>query len=185
MNAPVLVFTIARSRSSLVAATVADTIGAWVGTCSGERPGYPRGQMENRYLLDLQRRWFGRGWDQIEAGMDCPPKPGFREAVGAILASDGYPGGAWVYKSSAWYAPAWLDAFPGAWVVTVRRATDEIIASAKRHGGRVPSQRVIDAHNSVLDRLRGQGAMELCPSERPGDIDRLREWLTQPEVVHG
>lgn len=177
---PVLVFTLARSKSSWVAATVVDTLDAWAGSCSGVRPGYPRGQLENRRLVELQRAWFGRGWDEADAGRACHPVAGFRAAVIETIERDGYPGGPWVFKCSAWYAPAWIDAFPDASLITVRRDPAQAVASARRHKGSVPSPRNIAAHMEELDRLRDDhGAFEVNPDTDPDDLQRLQSWLEE------
>lgn len=179
---PILVFTLARSKSSLVTATIVDALGAWVGSCNGAQPGYPRGQLENRRLRDLQRAWFGRAWRVIDEGGWIEGRDGFREAVIDTIRDDGYPGGPWVRKVSALYAPAYLHAFPDATMITVRRSRQAVLDSARRHHGTIPSERVIHAHERIMDNLGHLHAIELWPDERPGNIGYLHQRIQE---IHG
>ncbi|MCW2309733.1 hypothetical protein [Rhodobium gokarnense] len=180
MNNPYFVFTMARSKSSWVTATVIDAVGAWVGSCSGTVEGYPRGQLENRKIFELQRSWFGRGWEMADAGRTIVARPGWRSAVLWTMKGDGYTGGPWVYKVSALYWRPFMASFPEARPITVRRDKAGILASAKRHGGNIASDKVLDAHVRALDEIEANfDAFSCNPSADPGDIERLKEWLAR------
>lgn len=138
---PILITGCARSRTSMVAGVI-DKCGAWGGDMFGAASGNPKGFYENKHLRErLVKPWL-KMMDVDPLGVyPLPPYPDpdywgpqVREATEYFLQEQGYQGERWFYKGAkmAYLWPAWVEAFPNAKWVIVRRDREEIIDSCLR-----------------------------------------------------
>lgn len=169
---PVLIYTIARSRSSHVAQIVHEELGTFVGTTSGPSPKYPVGGMENLPLKRLLKQKTGEAWDPNKR-----PRfyPGLRDDVLQALEADGWePGTRWQHKTAAARAPLLMVAFPEQLAIAVRRPREEIVASMREKNGPVARREVLDAHEAQLDYIETLDASLVVDTSREGWEKQLR-----------
>lgn len=127
---PTIIISLPRSGSSMTAGIFAHH-GAWYGTCKSGDKNNSKGYFENLKVKDFMIKNFGR---IVHSGI--PAKRGIlsREDFEQLILDDGYPndGTPWIVKFSAMYFPPWIEAFPDANVVCVRRSIDSIKNSGKK-----------------------------------------------------
>lgn len=153
MRRPVVVLTMGRSGSSMVAGLLA-LHGFWTGCC---RPGdrhNPRGYFENERLNGATGRLYRGSIYRDLAPMR--PRRLWPRYVAAVLAREGYRGGPWLVKTNAFAWPLWEPLDP-IWVL-VRRDIESTAVSARRHDPDACEldrwREIVAAHHSEMDLVR-------------------------------
>ncbi|MGI9506781.1 MAG: hypothetical protein ACR2RE_27385, partial [Geminicoccaceae bacterium] len=128
LRRPILIFTVGRSGSSMVAGLLW-VMGCWIGYTRYGDDWNPRGYFENTALKKLLKKTFG-----FELLRPFPAaSDGWRDAVAAELKAQGYRRGPWLFKTGVHYAGVWGEFDPI--VVKVMRNRDQILESYRRYGG--------------------------------------------------
>ena len=125
MTRPILVVSLPRSGSSMVAGILA-AHGIWAGTCREADEHNPRGYFEHAALNQLIAEEIG---PLVNRGEIRAPPPGFIDRVHETIRADGYEGGPWLYKCSVVYWRLFEPLNP-IWV-TVRRGVRSVLASGR------------------------------------------------------
>jgi len=123
--------------------------GVWVGNCLKADHRNPRGYFENIAFRNALRSHAGS-----PAGT-CENVPGWPEKARALLAEEGYEGGPWLVKYSAFYWPLWrqMDAH----LVVTMRDPDAIWKSGQA-SGYIPSRTVLKAYGKAVIEAIDAGA---------------------------
>lgn len=137
---PIFVTGLPRSHTSMTAGLLHQA-GAWVGDTIPGDDNNPKGYFENMYIREkiVKAELGRRGCDKL--GIRAIPPFDIDmtidlldERIYAALASQGYPGGPWLYKDAKltllW--PAFANEFPKANWVIVRRDVDSLIDSCMK-----------------------------------------------------
>lgn len=138
-NAPIFVLGLPRSGTSLLAG-ILKICGAWLGnTVPGGGVENPKGFFENIYLREqVNKKILNRldvdplGVQKLPSLESLPPVHGLKEVIRTGLEENGYDHlHPWLFKDAKltllW--PVYLEAFPNAHWIIVRRETEHIIAS--------------------------------------------------------
>jgi len=137
---PIIITGCARSGTSLTAGII-HLSGIWGGKVLGPTPANPKGQFENREIIDKVEKVYlssigmdPRGQDPIPSFTDLAIDYDRRKKVLDIIKGQGYQGGPWYFKDAkailSW--PIWNHAFPQAKWVIVLRAPSKIAESCLR-----------------------------------------------------
>lgn len=180
-DAPIFITGLPRSGTSLVAGCIALS-GAWVGDTFGPDAYNKKGTFENIALREKLLKPYLTLMPADPLGIHpLPPRhvaPMFagkmwREKVLAALARQGYRGGAWVYKDAklALCYRQWVDAFPEARWIIVRRERDQIIDSVL---GAEPMARRLCFDRSRVEQWHDAYVPHL-------DFQALDVWVVQPQ----
>lgn len=151
---PILIAALPRSGSSMTAGIFASH-GVWVGSHTPENVHNPRGDFENTKIKANQKRITRQG---ARDGIVAEPVPGWRERVEEIIFSDGYEGGRWLFKFSAFNWRLWDEFDP--WWIKCRRNPMAVFASCKRMG--FPWEGVNDQERWKII-LKGQEVLDEIP----------------------
>lgn len=145
---PTIIISLPRSGSSMTAGIFAHH-GAWYGICKSPDKNNPKGYYENLKAKDFMIKNFGR---IVHSGIPAETGKFSREDFEQIILDDGYPndGTPWIVKFSAMYFPPWIEAFPEANVVCVRRNKQSIIESGKKSKMLVKEE-PIDPHIEMME----------------------------------
>ncbi|WP_139189271.1 hypothetical protein [Thalassobaculum litoreum] len=172
---PIIVLTMGRSGSSMVAGCLA-LHGMWTGECRPADRHNPRGYFENlRINGALGDLYPGSIYRDLKP---APADQGWPSFVEAVKAQEGYVGGPWLVKTNAFAWPLWTPFDPV--FVFVRRNIDAISASAKRHDPKAPNsparwREIAQAHQVEMDGVRAAYGGFDIDSRRlaDGDHDQL------------
>lgn len=123
----IIVLTTGRSGSSLVAGLIVKH-GVWVAGCRPGNQFNPKGFFENAILKQKMINRFGRDW----LGPFPDPHPQWPRQVMALIRSQGYEGGPWLYKCGASYWKVWEPLKP--LFIKVWRNEKRILESYERCG---------------------------------------------------
>ena len=145
---PTIIISLPRSGSSMTAGIFAQH-GAWCGTCKNGDKNNPKGYYENLKVKNFMINNFGR---IVHSGIPAETGKFSREDFEKIVLDDGYPndGTPWIVKFSAMYFPPWIEAFPKANVVCVRRNRQSIINSGKK-SKMLTKEKPIDPHIEMMN----------------------------------
>lgn len=126
---PVVVLTVPRSGSSMVAGCLA-ALGVWTGETVGPCPWNARGFYENTQLVKLLRDSFAP-YDATSEAVVAQSHAEWAPSVRRALDAEGWSGELWMMKHAAIYWPLWLRDFRPYWVL-VRRPWVEMLQSGAR-----------------------------------------------------
>ena len=144
---PIIILSMPRSGSSMVSGIFANH-GVWTGKCMPPSDLNQKGFYENLAIKRLLIKEMGR----INSVQHRPIKD-FKKRILSILKEEGYVSGPWLFKVSALYYKPFLDAFPDAKIVTVRRNLDSMKASQEKTGMKLKDE-VIQEHLDIMDTLK-------------------------------
>ena len=154
---PVVILTMARSRSSLIAGLF-HAHGCWVGRVKGPDHFNRTGYFENFYIKRLikRNRPDADSYRTILKGRKPYPKVRYPELVETIK-NDGYKGGPWLSKVDVFAWPIYQGKFVKVW-----RSREGILDSIKRtpfmnYRKFTPDEwrKVIDAHHEEMASIDG------------------------------
>lgn len=140
--------------------------GVWVGRSRNPDHRNQKGYFENRAMMRLfQKKWR----DPAIHGL-MPAMPGLREEMKDVLLAEGYPGGPWLFKCTALYGPAMLDAFPDALVVCPFRDFKQTVISCQKYRAHPYLDKsdmpwLINMHHDYMHTLCFNGAMPVYTDE--------------------
>ncbi len=139
---PILVVGYARGGTSIIA-SILRSHGVWAGLCFDQvTQGCPSGVIENAQIRNCFIKPYLESIGADPLGQAClpdsddliPPSPSLFNVIRRILEYQNYTGGLWFYKdakiSLMWQL--WVEAFPDAMWIIVRRKKEDVIASCER-----------------------------------------------------
>jgi len=202
MTEPVLITGVPRSGTSVIAG-IFHFCGCFGGEVRGANKNNPKGQFENRRMVNLNKSWLVR-LDYDPRGQKPVPDTGnirfpsppekrlWRIQVEDILRYEGWDEGSkWYFKDpkTIWNWPVWYSAFPEAKWVIVRRDTEYIARSCLKTGFmntyRTPEswKKWIQKNLQFLEELKSytDNWIEVWPEEFMADgnystVRRVVEW---------
>jgi hypothetical protein len=147
-TSPILIISLPRSGSSLTAGIFAQH-GVWTGHCKSGDNKNPKGYFENLKVKHFMIKKFGR---IVHAGIPADNTKTSRHELEKLILEDGYPNNnqKWLVKFSALYLPPWIEHFPNAHIIIVRRNVESIKQSGKQSGMLV-KEKPIPAHLSMME----------------------------------
>ena len=184
-DTPIFVVGVPRSGTSLTSG-IMQLSGAWLGNTLQPSSENPKGFFEHCHLRQLNKTILSHlGFDPLGVRTlpplnDLPKATGLREEVFKIITAENYDGTQpWLFKSVKmtllW--PMWLEAFPSAKWLIIRRDREDIVSSCmntsfmKQHG--FPASYRHDWVNAYLERIealkcQAQWWREIWPSHLIG-----------------
>lgn len=171
MIEPIVILTIARSGSSMVAGIFAQH-GVWTGPTLGPSKYNAKGYFESQGLRDFIRGNYDF-FSLVENGRLAPRHKGFKKTIGHILNKGGYQDGPYLFKHNVLYYPLWHEFSPK--FVCIRRNIDSVIESCKRTGY-LKNMDALEPQIEALDFARDElGAAEVFTDEvLKGDFSSLK-----------
>jgi hypothetical protein len=140
IDRPILITGAARSRTSMTAG-IFHMCGAWGGSMRSANQHNKKGMFENAEIVDqivkpylIESGADPMGQDPLPHFYDLEPMYDLGDRVKEAIKGQGYEGGKWFYKGAklCLIYPVWVQAFPNAKWIIVRRKDEGIVSSCMR-----------------------------------------------------
>ena len=159
---PIVVLTMGRSGSSLVAGCLA-LQGMWTGICKPADKYNPKGYFENvKISTATGQHYRGSIYDNL---LPIQQIPGWKGYVEQVQRDEDYEGGPWLVKVNAFTWPLWVTFDPI--FVFVRRDIQSIVRSASSHDSGVGRwEEIVTAHQVEMNGVKKMfGGFDIWPQK--------------------